>query len=57
VFEVMIKNVNLSGQRPPLLVDGSESGAITIEGLNPENVEFAKDVPPRAVTVGGVKRP
>jgi polygalacturonase len=57
VFEATIKNVNLSGQRPPLLVGGSESGAITIEGLNPDGVECAKNVPRGAVTVGGVKRP
>jgi polygalacturonase len=57
VFEAMIKNVTLSGQRPPLLVGGSESGAITIEGLNPDGVECAKNVPRGAVTVGGVKRP
>ncbi len=57
VFEATIKNVNLSGQRPPLLVSGSESGAITVEGLNPDQVECAKNVPRRAVTVGGAKRP
>ena len=57
VFEATIKNVKLSGQRPPLLVSGSESGAITIEGLNPDHVECAKNVPRRAVSVGGAKRP
>jgi polygalacturonase len=57
VFEVMIKNVNLSGQRPPLLVGGSESGAITVEGLYPDHVECSKNVPRGAVTVGGTKRP
>lgn len=57
VFEATIKNVKLSGQRPLLLVSGSESGAVTIEGLNPDYVECSKNVPSRAVTVGGVKRP
>ncbi len=57
VFEATIKNVNLSGQCPPLLVGGSESGAITIEGLNPDHVECAKNVPRGAVTVNGAKRP
>ena len=57
VFEATIKNVNLSGQHPPLFVGGSESGAITVEGLNPDHVECGKNVPHRAVAVGGVKRP
>ena len=57
VFEATIKNVNLSGQCPPLLVGGSESGAITIEGLNPDNVECTDNVPRRAVAIGGVKLP
>jgi len=57
VFEATIKNVNLSGQHPPLFVDGSESGAITIEGLIPDHVEYTDNVPRRAVTVGGVKLP
>lgn len=57
VFEATIKNVNLSGQHPPLLVGGSESGAITVEGLNPDHMECAKNVPRGAVTVGGTKRP
>ena len=57
VFEATIKNVRLSGQRPALLVDGSESGAITIEGINPDDVECSKDVPRKAVEVGRVKRP
>ena len=57
VFEATIKNVNLSGQSPPLLVGGSESGAIIVEGLNPDRVECAKNVPPGAVAVGGTKRP
>jgi len=57
VFEATIKNTNLSGQRPPLLIGGSESGAITIEGLNRDDVECADDVPSGAVTVGGVKLP
>jgi polygalacturonase len=56
VFEAVIKNVKLFGQRPPLLIDGSESGAITIEGLHPDDVECTKNVPREAVTVGGVKR-
>jgi len=57
VFEATIKNVNLSGQRPPLLIGGTESGAITVEGLNPDDVECAQNVPRRAVAVGGAKRP
>jgi hypothetical protein len=57
VFEATIKNVNLSGQHPPLFVGGSESGAITIEGLKPEHVEFSKNLPRKAVAVGGSKRP
>jgi hypothetical protein len=57
VFEATIRNVSLSGQRPPLLVDGSESGAITIQGLNPDHVECTKNVPRKAVTIGGTKRP
>jgi len=57
VFEATIKYVNLSGQHPPLFVGGSESGAITIEGLKPDQVEFANNLPRRAVTVGGTKRP
>jgi polygalacturonase len=57
VFEATIKNVKLSGRRPPLLVGGSESGAITIEGLNPDHVECAKNVPRGAVSIGGAKRP
>ena len=57
VFEATIKNVNLSGRRPPILVGGSESGAIAVEGLNPDQVECGKEVPRRAVAVGGVKRP
>jgi hypothetical protein len=57
VFEATIKNVKLSGQRPPLFVGGSESGAITIEGLNPDLVQCAKEVPSRAVSVDGEKRP
>lgn len=57
VFEATIKNVNLSGQRPPLLIGGTESGAVTVEGLNPDDVECAKNVPRKAVAVGGVKLP
>jgi polygalacturonase len=57
VFEATITNVNLSGQNPHVFVGGSESGAINIEGLTPGHVEFSKDVPRRAVTVGGDKRP
>jgi hypothetical protein len=57
VFEATIKNVKLSGQRPPLLVAGSESGAITVEGLNHDQVECAKNVPRGAVSIGGAKRP
>ncbi|MBN1805698.1 MAG: glycoside hydrolase family 28 protein [Sedimentisphaerales bacterium] len=51
VFEATIKNVKLSGQRPLLLVSGSESGAITVEGLNPDDVECTKDVSQRAVNL------
>lgn len=57
VFEATIKNVTLSGQNPPLLVGGTESGVITVEGLSPKQVEYKKNVPRRAVNVGGVKRP
>lgn len=57
VFEATIKNVRLSGQRPPILISGSESGAIIVEDLNPDQVECAKDVPRGSVTVGGKKRP
>jgi hypothetical protein len=57
VFEATIRNVNLSGQRPHLLLGGSESGAITIEGLDPHDVECADGVPSGAVAVGGVKLP
>jgi len=57
VFEATIRNVKLSGQRPPLFVGGSESGAIIIEGLQPDDVECAENVPRRAVAVGRVKRP
>ena len=57
VFEATIKNVKLSGQRPPLLVAGSESGAIAVEGLDPDHVECAENVPRGAVAVGGAKRP
>jgi len=57
VFEATIKNAKLSGQHPPLLVGGSESGAITIEGLNPDDVECTDNVPRGAVAVGGVKLP
>ena len=55
VFEATMKNVNLSGQRPPLFVDGSESGAIVIEGLTPDHVECTNNVPRGAVTVDGAK--
>ncbi|UCF14083.1 MAG: hypothetical protein JSW59_11780, partial [Phycisphaerales bacterium] len=57
VFEARIKNVNLSGQRPPLFVGGSESGAIIVEGLKPDQVECANNVPHRAVAVDGTKQP
>ena len=57
VFEARIKNVTLAGREPPLFVGGSESGAIIIEGLKPDHVECAKDVPRGAVAVGGAKRP
>ncbi len=57
VFEATIKNVNLSGHHPPVFIGGSESGAITIEGLKSDHVEFARNLPQRAVTVGGAKRP
>jgi hypothetical protein len=57
VFEAIIKSVNLSGQHPLLFVGGSESGAITIEGLKSEHVEFSKNLPRKAVTVSGAKRP
>lgn len=57
VFETTIKNAKLSGQRPPLLVDGTESGAITIEGLKPNQVECTQNVPRGAITVGEVKLP
>ena len=55
VFEATIKNVNLSGQNPPLSVDGSESGAIVIEGLTPDHVECTNNVPRGAVAVDGAK--
>jgi polygalacturonase len=57
VFEVTIKNVNISGQRLPFLVDGSESGAITIEGLSPGQVKCTPNVPRGGVAVGGIKLP
>jgi polygalacturonase len=57
VFEAKIKDVTLSGHHPPLFVDGFESGAIIIEGLFPDNVECANDVPRGAVAVGGIKLP
>jgi polygalacturonase len=57
VFEVTIKNVNMSGQRLPLLVDGSESGAIIIEGLSPDQVKCTPNVPRGAIAVGGIKLP
>lgn len=55
VFETAIKNAKLSGQQPPLLVDGSESGAITIDGLDPDQVECTQNVPRGAVTISGTK--
>ena len=57
VFEATIKNAKLSGERPPLLVDGTESGAINIEGLDADQVECTKNVPRGAVTIDGKKQP
>jgi len=57
VFEAVIKNVSLSGQLPPLFISGSESGAITVDGLKSNQVEFEKSMPRKAVTVGGENLP
>jgi polygalacturonase len=57
VFEAAIKNVNLSGRHPPVFIAGSESGAVAVDGLKPNQVEFAENLPRGAVAVGGLKRP
>ncbi len=46
VFAVSIKNVELNGEKqvPPIQIRGSESGAITIEGLAPEQVECSSEI-------------
>lgn len=44
VFEAKLQNMNLSGLQPHLLVDGSESGAISVKGLKPSQVECTKNV-------------
>ena len=51
VFEVSIKNIDLSGQQPLVQISGSESGAIKIEGLDHDSVEIKGDVPPKAVNI------
>jgi hypothetical protein len=57
VFEATIENVDLSGQRPLLLVGGSESGQIRVQGLTRDEVECAPHVPPAAVVIGGPRLP
>jgi unsaturated rhamnogalacturonyl hydrolase len=59
VFEVAIKKVQLKGemQQPPIQVRGSESGAITIEGMAPDQVECLSEVPEAGIEiVNGLRR-
>jgi len=57
VFEATIENATLSGQDPVLLVEGSESGQIEVQGLARDDVECAPQVPRAAVAVGGTRLP
>jgi hypothetical protein len=53
VSEVSIKNVALSGEKPlrPIQIRGAKSGAIRIEGLDPDKVECASDVPQNGIQI------
>ena len=57
VFEATLNDVKLSGERPVLLVGGSESGQIEVHGLSHEDVECGPDVPAKAVGIDGTKAP
>ncbi len=57
VFEATVRVEQLSGKSPLVRIEGDESGAITIEGIGPNDVEFGRDVVDAAAVVDGEKLP
>jgi polygalacturonase len=57
VFEAAIRVDQLSGKSPPIVIEGDESGAITIEGISPDDVECGEEVAEGSATVEGDQLP
>lgn len=57
VSEASLKDLTLEGKGEALLVKGSKSESIVVEGLEIGEVRCAEDVPDDTVTVDGVKLP